>query len=165
MRREDVSAEPPPKSQAAPGKPPPEWLIATSNFVTNLIHVMPIGIVQFADFFTDGARTAQPGAAARHHTTCRLTHTPCARTAFVIKNFFDSGDELSGTIGLAFMATSVGVVVLVGLVLLCFGIFLDHGCCGHIDAYIVGWNRSRSASRTSVRNVVLSVWNGAVPPQ
>ena len=40
----------------AEGKPPAKFLIALTGALTQIIHVSPIGLVQFADFVSDGQK-------------------------------------------------------------------------------------------------------------
>ena len=64
-------------------KPPSQLLIALAGAATALMHALPIGIVQFADYASDVG---------------------------VVKTFFESDDEASGWIGAGFIIASIAVV-------------------------------------------------------
>ena len=55
----------------AEGKPPPKFLIALTGALTQIIHVSPIGLVQFADFVSDGALAALLARAPRGERAAR----------------------------------------------------------------------------------------------
>ena len=64
-------------------KPPSRLLLALTGAVTALMHALPIGVVQFADYASDIG---------------------------VVLTFFESGDSTSGWLGLGFIITSIAAV-------------------------------------------------------
>ena len=64
-------------------EPPSRLLLALTGAVTALMHALPIGVVQFADYASDIG---------------------------VILTFFESGDSTSGRLGLGFVIASIAAV-------------------------------------------------------
>ena len=70
-------------------KPPSRLLLGLTGAATALMHALPIGIVQFADYASDVG---------------------------VILTFFESGDSVSGRLGLGCIIASIAAVWLATLV-------------------------------------------------
>ena len=79
------------------GAAPSKTLVALAGFTDIALHLVPIGIVQFADYVSD---------------------------VFVVVAFLQSGETEKGTIGVACIATSIAIVWLFALGVMCLRIFL-----------------------------------------